>query len=88
MRTFNVERQQKLTTAWRKTLVGERFRHYKGDTYVVVCVSLNEADGVVLITYASEKQAGYEWTRSVNDFFQCVADGTQRFTRISFDEGA
>lgn len=72
--------KQKLALAWRETMVGKRYRHYKGSEYVVVRVSVNEPDGGILVTYVSE--LGDEWTRTLADFLQPLAEGVHRFTRI------
>jgi hypothetical protein len=59
---------------------GERYEHYKGGEYEVVCLSLCEATGQPLVTYRSLLK-GYTWTRTLANWLEEV-DGQPRFRRV------
>lgn len=52
---------------------GERYRHYKGGEYEVVCSSIKEDTGEVLVTYRS-LAFGYLWSRTLSDWNAFVPD--------------
>lgn len=66
--------------------VGQRWKHYKGETYVITGVSLDANDGVnfnkAIISYRT-LQAGKSpvWSLTVDEFLK-VTDDVQRFTYI------
>lgn len=41
--------------------IGSKWRHYKGDIYTVVLVSIDEATGAVLVHYESEEGRAKGW---------------------------
>ncbi len=50
---------------------GERYRHYKGGEYVIVCRSVDEATLEQLVTYRSLAKGG-TWTRTLRNFTEAV----------------
>ena len=64
---------------------GQRFRHYKGGFYCVVCLSIKEDDLTPLVTYQSETY-GTLSTRTLDNWRDMVEmDGksVQRFTETA-----
>jgi hypothetical protein len=62
---------------------GQRWRHYKGAIYTIVCRSVDEASFDRLVTYG---QDGANYTRTLKNFTErVVADGVSkyRFDRVS-----
>lgn len=63
---------------------GQRFRHYKGGLYRVVCRSVRESDLAQLVTYQNEAD-GYVWTRTLEEFTSSVKTDSgevPRFERV------
>ncbi|WP_394779497.1 DUF1653 domain-containing protein [Undibacterium sp.] len=61
----------------------QRFRHYKGGMYELVCEAIQESDLSPVIVYKSHN--GSIWTRPKSVFFEMVeVDGrlVQRFTPV------
>lgn len=65
---------------------GERYRHYKGGEYEIVCVSVDEPTHKTLVTYKSLKDDRV-WTRSLETFLGDVSTEIQvsRFEKINED---
>jgi hypothetical protein len=62
---------------------GSRFRHYKGDEYVVVANALEEATLNHLVVYRAPK--GAVWTRPIDDWNATVeidGEAVRRFTPV------
>jgi hypothetical protein len=62
---------------------GQRFRHYKGGEYEIVCEAIQEADLTWVIVYRSAR--GGLWTRPKTQFLETlIVDGEtkNRFTLI------
>jgi hypothetical protein len=66
-------------------LAGQRYRHYKGGTYVGVGLSKDEATGATYVVYRSEAD-GQMWHRPIDNFFDSVEGLVPRFQEISADE--
>jgi len=67
---------------------GERYRHFKGNVYEIICVSFNtEGDNEALVTY-KEIHGNQKWTRPLSMFKDRVEDPldktnmVKRFTKI------
>lgn len=64
---------------------GQRWRHYKGGTYRILALAMNEPDLRLGIVYVDE-HSGATWFRLVSIFTGTLDDGvTYRFTLL--DEG-
>lgn len=64
----------------------QRYRHFKGGIYEIVCEATQEADLIQVIVYRSAN--GSIWTRPKSVFFEMVeVEGklVQRFTPITSD---
>jgi hypothetical protein len=66
---------------------GNRYRHYKGGAYYMVCVALRESDGEQMAVYRNE-ESGTCITRPMSEFTEVLGDdkeGTHfyRFERIT-----
>lgn len=64
--------------------MAQRYRHYKGGIYEVVCRALQEADLTPVVVYKASN--GTVWTRPESNFFETIiVDGksVQRFTPIT-----
>ena len=64
----------------------QRYRHFKGGIYEIVCEATQEVDLVPVIVYRSAN--GSIWTRPKSVFFEMVeVEGklVQRFTAITSD---
>lgn len=59
---------------------GERWIHYKGGSYIILCRSISETTLEPLVTYKSEEK-GYVWTRTLKNFLGMVND-SPRFERV------
>jgi hypothetical protein len=59
---------------------GERYRHYKGGEYEVVCSSIKEDTLEALVTYRSLAR-GTVWTRTLANWSEMV-EGVPRFARL------
>ncbi len=69
---------------------GERYRHFKGGLYEVVCQAIQESDHSPVVVYRplGGESAHTVWTRPLEVFFEQVQVGertTQRFTRVDGD---
>jgi DNA polymerase III subunit epsilon len=68
---------------------GERYRHYKGGLYEIICQAIQESDLSQVVVYrplAGDTHTA--WTRPLHVFFEAVQVGertTQRFTRVDGD---
>ncbi len=53
---------------------GQQWKHWKGDVYFIVAVSLREDDLEPLVTYASRQYGIYGtlWTRTLVNFLESV----------------
>lgn len=49
-------------------LVGEKWRHFKGDVYTIVMLVRDEATGATLVIY--EGADGRRWSRPIADFLK------------------
>jgi hypothetical protein len=56
---------------------GERYRHYKGGHYEIVCSSIKEDTLEVIVTYRS-LESGFLWSRSLLDWSAVVHDRQTR----------
>ncbi len=64
---------------------GEKYRHYKGGEYEIVCCAKNEADESDVVVYKALYDPGTIWVRSLAVFTELVlVDGVEvpRFSRI------
>lgn len=59
---------------------GQRWLHYKGDEYEVVCRSVDEVTLEHLVTYRSVA-LGHVWTRTLANWYELV-NGQPRFRLI------
>lgn len=68
---------------------GERYRHYKGGLYEIICQAIQENDLSPVVVYRPlSGDAHTAWTRPMDVFFEMVQVGermTQRFTRVDSD---
>lgn len=68
---------------------GERYRHYKGGLYEIVCQAIQESDLSPVVVYRPlSGDTHTAWTRPLNVFFEMVQVGermTQRFTLVDSD---
>ncbi len=69
---------------------GERYRHFKGGLYEVVCQAIQESDHTPVVVYRplNRESSHTFWTRPLDVFFEEVQVGertTQRFTRVDGD---
>ena len=67
-----------------KKLTGERFLHYKGDVYQIICISFDSESKYAYVVYRSEKDNNI-YHRDYDDFFGYVKNGERRFVRFSPD---
>lgn len=75
---------QTLPKAIQAKAMAQRYRHYKGGIYEVICRATQEADLMPVIVYKAAN--GTIWTRAESVFFEIIeVDGkkVQRFTPIS-----
>jgi len=61
------------------TYAGRRFRHYKGDVYQVLGVTIDEEIGELRISYRDAN--GFDWSRTLDNFEDTV-DGKPRFELV------
>lgn len=68
---------------------GERYRHFKGGLYEVVCQAIQESDHSPVVVYRPLSGDSHTcWTRPLDVFFESVQVGertTQRFTLVDGD---
>jgi len=68
---------------------GERYRHYKGGLYEIICQATQESDLSPVVVYRPlSGNTHTAWTRPLNVFFEMVQVGertTQRFTLVDSD---
>ncbi|HEX4855241.1 MAG TPA: DUF1653 domain-containing protein [Limnobacter sp.] len=68
---------------------GERYRHYKGGLYEIICQATQESDLSQVVVYRPlTGDTHTAWTRPLHVFFETVKVGersTQRFTRVDGD---
>ncbi|WP_334119322.1 DUF1653 domain-containing protein [Limnobacter sp.] len=68
---------------------GERYRHYKGGLYEIICQAIQENDLSPVVVYRPLSGDTHTvWTRPLNVFFEMLQVGermTQRFTRVDGD---
>lgn len=61
---------------------GERYKHYKGSTYVVLCISTCVETGIEYVVYEAES-SGMMYHRTVERFMSSVPENNQlRFEQI------
>lgn len=72
-----------------KVKAGERYRHYKGGLYEIVCQATMESDLSQLVVYRPLSGDTHSvWVRPLDVFFETVQLGertTQRFARVDGD---
>jgi hypothetical protein len=68
---------------------GDRYQHYKGGLYEIICQAVQESDQTPVVVYRPlSENTQTNWTRPMHDFFEMVQVGqrmTQRFTRVDGD---
>lgn len=68
---------------------GERYRHYKGGLYEIICQAIQESDLSPVVVYRPlSGDTHTAWTRPMDVFFEMVQVGermTQRFTLVDSD---
>lgn len=79
MRDYDVKSVQVEAARLRGEMIGQRYRHYRGGDYRVTGVDVDEATGLIRVSYQSE-ELGYVWSRTLANFTEQVA--VQRFTRL------
>jgi hypothetical protein len=67
----------------RKLVVGTTWQHYKGNTYLIVALALNEADKIPVVVYQSEKDHREVWVRSREDFLATLTSKEGEFYRFT-----
>ena len=79
-----------LPTAEPHVKPGERYRHYKGGLYEIICEAILESDGSTMVIYhpldKGDKKTA--WARPSSVFFEKVTVGerqVQRFSKIDTD---
>lgn len=63
---------------------GQRYRHYKGGEYELVCVARLESDHTEMMVYRGAD--GATWVRPRDVFFEMVDAGASRVPRFSPSE--
>lgn len=86
-KTFDVMRAQQRALSWHKMFVGRAFRHYKGDVYTVVDISVFEGTGAVHVEYVSTTKfvvpgKPFKWSRTLEEFTGLTDEGIQRFRAL------
>lgn len=61
--------------------IGQKFRHFKGGVYVVLCISKDSEDGSFTVIYQNIK-SGDIWNRPADEFFGYVEKNGERFKRF------
>lgn len=51
---------------------GEKYRHYKGGEYEIVCMAKNEADESDVVVYKALHNAEHIWVRPLSVFVEKV----------------
>lgn len=64
-KSYDFVAAQERAKVLRREMVGKHYRHYKGDTYLVVDVNVDEEAGEPRISYVSDTH-GYRWSRLYN----------------------
>ncbi len=68
---------------------GERYQHYKGGLYEIICQAIQESDLSPVVVYRPlSGDTHTAWTRPMSVFFEMVHVGermTQRFTLVDGD---
>ncbi|HEY1057930.1 MAG TPA: DUF1653 domain-containing protein [Limnobacter sp.] len=69
---------------------GERYRHYKGGLYEVICEAILESDGSKMVVYhpLDKGDKHQAWCRPLSVFFEKVMVNNhpvQRFTKVDSD---
>ncbi|MCQ8897020.1 DUF1653 domain-containing protein [Limnobacter humi] len=69
---------------------GERYRHYKGGVYEVICEAVLESDGSKMVVYhpLDKGDKNQAWCRPMSVFFEKVLVNNhpvQRFTKVDSD---
>ena len=62
--------------------VGVLYKHYKGNTYIVVGEGKHTETGEELVIYTSSTLNGPFWCRPKEMFHGYTEDGVKRFTQI------
>lgn len=58
----------------------QRWKHYKGTIYRVVCVAFREDDRALIVIYTRESGDGVYWARPLSEWHDYVERGVRRFT--------
>lgn len=68
---------------------GERYQHFKGGMYEIVCQAIQESDMSPVVVYRPMSGDTHTvWTRPMSVFFEMVQQGermTKRFTKVDGD---
>ncbi|MDO9194851.1 MAG: DUF1653 domain-containing protein [Undibacterium sp.] len=72
---------QRKNTKAKKSAGPQRFRHYKGGIYELVCEATQESDLSPVIVYRSHN--GSIWTRPKSVFFEAIEVGGVRMQRFA-----
>jgi hypothetical protein len=93
-KAFDAAAQQHSAAIWRDIIVGKRFKHWKGDIYIVMSVDVDEATGDVRVAYASQDHFAapttttptarhpFIWSRTIDNFTCEVVPGVKRFVLV------
>ena len=59
---------QKLANEYKEELVGKRYKHFKGNIYVVDNVAVDSETAQIVVIYHSESDESLVWSRPVEMF--------------------
>lgn len=80
-KSYDFVAAQERAKVLRREMVGKHYRHYKGDTYLVVDVNVDEEAGEPRISYVSDTH-GYRWSRLYNVWCSAAKWGTANVPRF------
>lgn len=62
---------------------GEKYRHYKGGEYEIVCMAKNEADESDVVVYKALYDGEHIWVRQLSVFLEKVASNGVEMPRFA-----
>lgn len=84
---------QEQVNAMKSVMVGFRYRHFKGEIYLVTDLAVHSESNEIMVVYKNFKDSGQVWVRPLDMFLSKVDTDTYpdvkqafRFERIGEDE--
>ena len=79
----NIENELERIDKIKEEMVGYKYRHYKGNTYIVMDIGIHTETCELMVLYKNTENNNLLFCRPLNMFLEKIDDNIARFTKIS-----